>query len=84
MDGPLLDSLADIWVVADPEERPRIEETILAVNRDLEEDAARIGESREGNLRVMFRGNLTFWFSVTPGSRRIRILEVHKVRPRKS
>jgi hypothetical protein len=49
-----LDELADIWVVATPELRDRIEASVRRLGRQLQDDPFAIGESRANNRRVAF------------------------------
>jgi plasmid stabilization system protein ParE len=75
------DQLADIWVQATPDERDRIEQVVLAVERDLADDPYGVGEARGGRWRFVFRGPLSFWFEISPSGSRVRIGKV--LRPRR-
>jgi plasmid stabilization system protein ParE len=57
-----LDRLADIYVAASPEEREAVTRAAEEVNRELGDQPAQQGESREGRLRVTFFGRMTVFF----------------------
>lgn len=75
------DDLADIWVVATPEERVEIERAVLRTNRLLAADPENEGESRGGNARVLIVPPLTVWYRVQPGPRAV-VFGVRHTRPR--
>ena len=75
------DDLADIWVVATPEERVEIERAVLRANRLLAVDPENEGESRGGNDRVLIVPPLTVWYRVRPGPRAV-VFYVRHARPR--
>jgi hypothetical protein len=76
------DRLADIWVLATPDERARIESIVLQFERDVADDPFHVGESRGGDLRIEVRMPLVFWFRVSDKGVRVRIVSV--TRPAKS
>jgi plasmid stabilization system protein ParE len=76
------DQLADIWVQATPDERDRIEQVVLAVERDLVDDPNGVGEARGGRHRFVFRDPLSFWFEFSPSGGRVRIGRVLSPRRR--
>jgi hypothetical protein len=76
------DELADIWVLATPADRERIEPVVLRFERDIADDPFHVGESRGGDLRIAVRMPLVFWFRVSDKRVRVRIVSV--TRPAKS
>lgn len=74
------DELADVWVLATPDERDEIEKAVIAAERALHKDPLDVGESRYGNLRVLLQPPLTFWYEVSPSGDRVRIVRVHHPR----
>ena len=74
------DELADVWVLATPEERVQIERIVLGVQNDLAERADRVGESRFDRVRVESRSFLTFWFSLSADGHFVRIFHLHRPR----
>jgi plasmid stabilization system protein ParE len=75
------DELADIYVQATPAERDALEQAVLALERDLADDAHAVGESRAGRLRFESRQFLAFWFEILPTGNGVRVVRV--TRPRR-
>jgi plasmid stabilization system protein ParE len=73
-----LDELADIWVLATPEDRPRIEARVADVNRELERDPLTFGEERYASVRVDVHPVLTVWFRFLEDGRVVRVIHVHR------
>lgn len=75
------DALADVWVLATPEERDLIEAAVNRVNVLLQDRPHEQGESRFGDVRVVIVGRLTVYFRAVPGSL-ARVLHVRWFRRR--
>lgn len=78
-DESAYDDLADIWVAATVDDRAAIERAVLRANRLLTEDPENEGESRSGNVRVLFAPPLVVWYRVQPGPR-ARVVNVRRFR----
>lgn len=72
------DELADIWVLATPQDRSKIESAVLDFVRDLGDDPFLVGESRDGDMRIAVRMPLVFWFRVGDKARWVRIVSVSR------
>ena len=70
------DELADIYVVATPDEREVIVAEVERIERDLKGDPLDVGEGRVDTIRVEIRGPLVFWFEVLLDGQLVRILRV--------
>jgi hypothetical protein len=68
----------DIWVLATPADRDRIEPVVLQFERDIDDDPFHVGESRGGDLRIAVRMPLVFWFRVSDKGVRVRIVSVNQ------
>lgn len=62
------DELADIWVMASPEDRERIEAAVLATETLLRADPHHVGESRFEDFRLVHTPPLTFSFRAPEGN----------------
>lgn len=77
-DEQALDELADVWVLASPNDRVQIEARVEAVNRELERDPVTFGEERYENVRVDVDAVLTVWFRLRDNGRLVRVINVHR------
>lgn len=73
-----LDELADIYVLATPEDREAIARHVAGLNKALADDPFSVGEEREGDLRIDAKPVLTVWFRVTPDGLLVRVIHAHK------
>ena len=73
-----LDELADIYVLATPEDREAITRHVLGLNKALKDDPFSVGEEREGDLRIDAKPLLTVWFRVTPDGLMVRVIHAHR------
>ncbi len=70
--------LAAIWLNAS--DRAEITAASSAIDRALSVNPLDQGESREGAIRVMFRGALAVEFEVLPDDRIVYVLSVWRIR----
>lgn len=73
-----MDQMADIFVVTDLPGQDHLTTLIDGLNRRLARDPRDEGESRTGNYRVTFIGDLTVRFAVDPQSRIVRVNGVRR------
>jgi plasmid stabilization system protein ParE len=71
-----LDELADIWVAATPALRDRIEAAVLRLGNQLASDPTAVGESRDGNRRVVFDAPIAIICRVETGSQSVLVTHV--------
>ena len=71
-----LDELADIWVGATPELRDRIEASVRRLGRQLQENPAALGESRDDNRRVAFDPPVAIIYRVDTAGRSVLVTHV--------
>ena len=71
-----LDELADIWVIATPELRDRIETSVQRLGRQLQDDPSALGESRANNRRVAFDPPIAIIYRIDTAGRAVVITHV--------
>jgi hypothetical protein len=79
-----LDELADIYVLATPQDREVIARRVQALNTALKINPLSVGEERESNLRVDATPVLTVWFRVTDSGHSARVIHAHRPTSRRS
>lgn len=70
------DDLASIWLDAESSARGKVTASAREIDRLLQTNPYGQGESREGDLRVMFVPPLAASFRVTPGADKVEVLRI--------
>ncbi len=75
-----LDELAEVWARVDSTERKLITAATNNIDKRLERDPAKEGESRDARQRILFEFPLAIDFEVPSGQRVVRVLHVWSIR----
>lgn len=75
-----LDELANIWLDASGDERAAINSAVREIDTVLRIDPAAVGESRDGDRRVLIVPPLSVIFHVEPMDRAVHILHARYFR----
>lgn len=78
-----VNDLAGIWTQADPALRQAVTRAAHIVDQVLQDDPLDSGESREGQLRVMFAPPLGVQFQVDPDSQMVLVVHIWLILRRK-
>jgi hypothetical protein len=73
-----LDQLADIYVAAGSDERPRMASAVESLNARLRTDPLAVGESRSGTGRIAVVPPLSIIFGVSESRRTVRVARVRR------
>jgi hypothetical protein len=73
-DHSAMTALKEVWEQAEPELRDAILRATSRVDKELQRDPLRQGESREGGTRILFAAPLAVVFEVDEAKKLVRVL----------